>query len=498
MKGDWQGPVVLAMAAAGSFALAAHLATFEAAACIRPHPDHGSAKELLLTPTAIQWRRPFGAFPELDYHLMEPGGDAPPSSVWKPEHGALGVVSVLVPLEGLVDDDHGIYTIGNAFLHDQDLVALKYLREPRWWKYPGNYLFRGKEWERSANIEMFDSAGTPLCNEPIGLRINGNTTRGFPQKALRVSFSRKHAMPLFSGAPRVFDEIVLRASGNDQDRTMFRDAVQHRLCEGMAFDVSSAQQSVVYINGAYWGIHNIRERVEDDELAIRHGLKKKKIVMLADRALPYRNDDDGLEARRFKGWLKRMERLDPKSAALSDSVSATIDVESFLEYMSAQIVFGNTDWPDQNVKYWRWTGKQDTINVKTDGRWRFIMGDSDLSFGYDELPADEYPNMFDHLRGKQGPVARLFRLCMSVPGLEDRFDAILHAQLAGPLSAERMEAAVRDMSERIDDEMHRHVRRWRRPADHAAWRAHIDAMANFARTRPPQVLAWWEAERAAR
>lgn len=493
MKGNWHGPVVIAVAALASLAWADRVTPGHS--CIPTPYEHGDPQQLVLVQTASQWLHPIGYQPVLEHQRGE--NNAWVRSFSTTLHGALPVVSLVVQPEDLFGDDRGIYTVGNAFLHDQDQVALKYLREPRWWKYPGNYLFRGKEWERSANLEIFGSAGALLCNRSIGLRINGNTTRGFPQKALRVSFKTGSDLKLFDGPSRPYDEIVLRASGNDQDRTMFRDAVQHRLCQGMAFDVSRAQQSVVYINGAYWGIHNIRERVEDDELAIRYGLKKKNIVILADRALPYRNDDDGVEAKRFKSWLNRMERMYATSRAFADSVEAAVDVDGFLQYMSAQIVFGNTDWPDQNVKFWRWTGDRDSTRTETDGRWRFIMGDSDLSFGYDELPADKYPNMFDHLRRKQGPVARLFRLCLAAPELKERFDAILRNQLAGPLSSERMEAAVLGMSDRIDAEMHRHVRRWRRPADHGVWRAHVDAMANFARTRPARVLAWWEAERAA-
>ncbi len=433
-----------------------------------------------------------GQFPELRFSSEETGHQiqsTAPSGI----HAGLPVVSVIAEEDDLFGADHGIYTIGNAFLHDQDQASLKYLREPRWWKYPGNYLFRGKEWERHANIEVFDSSGTPLCNEQIRLRINGNTTRGFPQKALRVSFKSNGALSLFGGKERAYDEIVLRASGNDQERTMFRDALQHRLCLGMPFEVSRAVQSVLYINGTYWGIHNIRERVEDDELAIRHGLNKKHIVILADRAVPYRNDDDGVEAKRFKVWLKRMERMDAASPPFVDSLEALVDVDGFLSYMAAQIIFGNSDWPDQNVKFWRFNGARDTTNVKTDGRWRFIMGDSDLGFGYAELPAMEYPDMFDYLERKQGPVARLFKCCLRSPELDGRFGDILSELLKGPLSSARMVEMVKDMADNIDLEMHRHVLRWRRPVDHATWQGHVQAMVTFARDRPSVVMKQWEA-----
>ena len=490
MKGNWQGPVVLALAALGCGCWAVSVQPNQG--CIGPRPSYGSPGKLLLEATAIQWRRPTGQLPELGFSTGETGHQiesTAPSRI----HVRLTVVSVIAEEDDLFGADHGIYTIGNAILNDEDQASLKYLREPRWWKYPGNYLFRGKEWERHANIEIFDSNGALVCNEPIGLRINGNTTRGFPQKALRVSFKKNDPLQLFEATRRTYDELVLRASGNDQDRTMFRDALQHRLCEELPFDVSRAMQSVVYINGAYWGIHNIRERVEDDELAIRHGLKKKFIVILADRALPYRNDDNGVEAKRFKVWLKRTERMDAGSQAFVDSLDAAVDVNGFLSYMAAQIIFGNTDWPDQNVKFWRFTGARDTTKVKTDGRWRFIMGDSDLGFGYAEVPPGEYPDMFAYVDGKQGPVARLFKCSMRSPELKERFGAILRRMLRGPLSADHMEDMVKSMADNIDAEMHRHVRRWRRPVDHTTWRGHVEAMATFAQSRPGVILKQWEA-----
>lgn len=486
-----KGPVVLLLGACAAQVCALRLAE-PAQPGMDPSDRYGSVSDLLLSPTGVQWRRPIGDFPQLP--LVPDTGQGSLHTVVPSVHDGLPVVSLVLPYADLFDPERGIYTVGNAILHDQDQVALKYMREPRWWKYPGNYLFRGKEWEREAHIEVLDSTGAVRCNERVGVRINGNSTRGFPQRALRITFKEKHAMRFFGDAPRTYDELVLRASGNDQDRTMFRDALQHRLCEGLPFAVSRAEQSVVYINGAYWGIHNIRERVEDDELALRYGLKKKNIVILADRALLYRGEDS-TEAQRFKVMLRRLERMDPTAQALVDSLEAHFDMEGFLTYMAAQIVFCNTDWPDQNVKYWRYTGAPDSTNARTDGRWRFIMGDSDLGFGYAELPPARYPDMFVHLHGKLGPVARLFKLCMRSPTLEARFGTVLRKLLDGPLSEGRMVEAVKHMAGHIDAEMYRQVRRWRRPADHAAWEGHVNWMVTFAHNRPATLWKQWQARK---
>ena len=484
MPGIWKVPSVLMIAAVACFFLSLR----RGAGGELDHVSYGTQYDLLYAPTSLQWRRPIGDFPQAAFTV------GPLRTTRPTVHGQLPVVSLVLPFKDLFDPGTGIHTVGNAILHDADQVALKYMREPRWWKYPGNYLFRGKEWEREANMEVFDASGATVCNEAVGVRINGNTTRGFPQKALRVTFRENNAMPLFGDAPRTYSGIVLRASGNDQGRTMFRDALQHRLCEGLPFDVSRAVQSVVYINGVYWGIHNMRERVEDDELAKRHGLKKKDIVILADRALLYRGDDS-TEVQRFKVMLRRLEKMDASTPVFVDSLEAKVDVDGFLTYLAAQIIFGNTDWPDQNVKYWRCTGARDTSNTKTDGRWRFIMGDSDLGFGYAEGPPSLYPDMFEHLQRKQGPVARLFRCCMRSPELEARFGSILHDLVSAALSPDRMETMVRAMAANIDEEMHRHVRRWRRPADHVAWQAHVQAMLTFAHNAPQRVLQQWEARK---
>ena len=485
MPSIWKVPSVLLIAAVACFYLGSRQSSWP----VHRGSDHyGTQSDLLYAQTSLQWRRPIGDFPQAAFSV------GPVRTKVPTVHGQLPVVSLVMSFKDLFDPRTGIHTVGHAILHDADQVALKYMREPRWWKYPGNYLFRGKEWEREAHMEIFDASGATVCNEVVGVRINGNTTRGFPQKALRITFTGKDPKPLFGTVPRTYDEIVLRASGNDQDRTMFRDALQHRLCEGLPFDVSRAVQSVVYLNGTYWGIHNIRERVEDDELAKRYGLKKKDIVILADRALLYRGKDS-TEVKRFKVMLRRLEKMDASTPAFVDSVEAKLDVDGFLTYMAAQIIFGNSDWPDQNVKYWRCTGAHDTSNASTDGRWRFIMGDSDLGFGYGELPPDRWPDMFEHLRRKKGPVARLFNSCLRSPLLAARFDRILRDLLNGPLSADRMKTMVSEMAGNIDAEMHRHVRRWRRPADHALWQGYVNAMVLFAHNRPHYILRQWESRK---
>lgn len=451
-----------------------------------PPSDDARIQRLIATPTSIQWRHPSGAFPQVEVvkaAVFDTEGRRGPVSCTTtvPSFGALPVVSLVLPAGALFDPDSGIYVTGNAMFRTQEEAVRRFPDDQKWWKYPGNYSLRGKRWARSADLAFFDSAGTEVFHSPVELRINGNNTRGFAQHALRVSFPEKAAYPFFGKAHGDHHRwILLRSSGNDQDRVFFRDQFQHALCEGMPFETAAGDQCVVFINGAYWGIHNLRERLDEQELARRYHIKPKKVTILADRLELYRGSKKDLQ--RFSRLLTMSGKWAP--TALPDSLNRYMDLNGYLHYMAAQIILCNSDWPDQNGKWWRYTGDADTAKKCLDGRWYWIMGDSDLSFGLATGP--DY-DMLKHVQVRSSPLARLFNNCMRSEALRTRFRAIVLAQLDGPLSAERMVRMAEAQRDRIQAEMPRHIRRWRRPLTVGAWQEHVSTLLTFARQRGEHV-----------
>src|SRR5690606_39113031 len=141
------------------------------------------------------------------------------------------------------------------------------------------------------------------------------------------------------------------------------------------------------------------------------GIPKKQITILEDAGELYRGDE--IEVKNFRRLLKEAETIDPTKV---DRLSTVLDVEGFLTYMASQMILGNTDWPQQNVKYWRYTGAPG--EGFRDGRWYFIMGDSDLSFG---AHAGADTDLFLRVRNDPSPIARLFRALMRSPEMEKTF-----------------------------------------------------------------------------
>ena len=455
--------------------------------------DGTRVAHLITTPSSVQWRHPVGDFPQafsiraccIDDHGR--AGAIATRSFLPLDRGALPVLSLTLPSGAFFDPDSGIYVVGDAIFHTAAEFVKRYPRDQKWWKYPGNFHFRGKKWERIAHLEFFspDGRGTaPFWSGDVALRINGNNTRGFAQHALRVTFDHGLDIPLF-GADHGsgFKRLVLRSSGNDQDRTFFRDALQHRLCVDLPFETVACVQSVMYVNGAYWGIHNIRERMDDKELARRYHGKSKDYTILADRLELYRGDSSQLK--RFTLLLTMSEKWDASGQAFVDSLARRMDIDGFLTYMAAQIILGNSDWPDQNVKWFRYTGTPDSTHAKRDGRWYFIMGDSDQGMGM-VMGADF--DMFTHLDlHSNAPITRLYKACMRSSILRERFRTSMLALLDGALSAERMTAEAARMRDAIAEEMQRHIRRWRRPITFAVWQGHVRDLLTFAQQRGPAV-----------
>jgi len=439
-----------------------------------------SAERLLRTPTSPQWRSPmlvsYPLLPVLRLRAVAEGRMGPVlTRVLPGRPSRLPVLTLVLDPGALFDPDTGLYVPGMAVFRAQEDFVADYRYDQRWWKYPGNYHHRGRSWERTATLiwQEHDHRWTG----PVHLRINGNNTRGFPQHALRILFDSDHEED-----PGILGDghraLVLRAGGNDQDRTLLRDAIAHRLCAGLGFMTSGSRNCVVQVNGAYWGLHQVRERLDDREVARRCGLSRKDIVLLADRGVLEHGAEAELHA--FMRALAGIERQVKEGQDPGPALNALLDVDGFLRYVAAQVIIGNSDWPDQNVKYWRYVGGTPGPEAWRDGRWRFIMGDSDLSLGY-PMPAGF--DMVAYIRSHNGPVARLFKACTAVPAFTERFAQHMQALLTGPFEPAHALAVVDSMTAEIAPEVPLHVARWRRPLDVDRWHEQVEQLRRFVRER---------------
>ena len=172
---------------------------------------------------------------------------------------SLPVVSLATESSNFWDSEHGIYGYTNKYNEKADF-------------------------ESPVNIELYENNGSDRAafNEAAGVKINGLYAWQLPQKMLGVYFKKKYgesklSYQLFYDDERTkFDDCALRASGNDWNYTMFRDGLLQQACRrgGLNLALQAFRPSVVYLNGEFLGIHNIREKVNEEYIETRYGLEE--------------------------------------------------------------------------------------------------------------------------------------------------------------------------------------------------------------------------------
>ncbi len=132
-----------------------------------------------------------------------------------------------------------------------------------WDPYYESNLFQ--DWERPIHFEMFETSKERVLNLDAGVKVAGGLTRASPQKSLAVYSRAKYGTRSMNYRIfpqknlQSFESIVLRNSGNDWNRTMFRDFLMQEVIRGETdLSLAAMSPSVVFLYVSYYGIANIQ------------------------------------------------------------------------------------------------------------------------------------------------------------------------------------------------------------------------------------------------
>jgi hypothetical protein len=397
------------------------------------------------------------------------------------------VISIVMNNEDLFGYKSGIYVLGKSYLDKDKYIRKNIPLNLPWWEYPSNYLDKGSDAERRTHIEFFEPSGNKGFSLFGGIRINGNATRGFAQKSLRICFRKKYGAAalnyqLFASNPvETFNAFILRNSGNDWDKTMFRDAFMQSLMQNTNVDIQDYRPSVVFLNGEYWGIHNIRERFDENYLNNKYRISKDSITILeltGSVSYGHKREADG-----FSQLLDFVKQNDISVRKNYDFLKSKIDIESFSDFVIANLFFCNSDWPNNNVKFWRYNN--DTLSHEgsvKDGRWRWMLYDTDWGFGYntESVPTK---NLLEKAR-KTGSIGILFNALIRNKDFVSQFTKRFQYLLNSSFTSSSMLLKIDQFQKELSPEISEHIARWRAIGSYQEWLKNIEIMKDFALKRP--------------
>ena len=401
---------------------------------------------------------------------------------------SLPVVALSVQEDLLFDYDKGLYVAGKYF--EDWRIANPFA--PADGGSNANYHQSGRAWEYPAHIELFAGEEGQVFSQSLGVRTHGNWSTSHPMKSLRLYGRNEYGesrleYPFFPDRKHdAYKRLILRNSGNDWGYTMFRDAAIQSVVKHMDFETQAYQPTVLFINSEYWGIHNLRERFDKHYLERMFGIDPDNIDLLEANGIVSEGDNQ-----HYNETLAYISSNGLNQDQYYDYIKTRIDVNSFMDYQIAQIYIANEDWPGNNNKYWRAKTEFDPTAPKgQDGRWRWLMYDTDFGFGLyngnaytiNSLEFATAPNAPDWPNPPWSTF--LLRKFLENESFRNEFINRFSDQLNTALKPEVVKKKINNIKEAIAPEIEEHIHRWKSPGSMNTWTNHVNNMLNFAEKRP--------------
>jgi len=238
------------------------------------------------------------------------------------------------------------------------------------WGHHDNFLQTGELWERPAVVDFYDEAGDLVFTEPIGLRINGRSSRSYHQKGLRLYFddygvSDTIEYDFFQGGPTSFERLVLR--GNRYPDFAISSAANEPLHQDLGHKGSRHRSVAVYLNNEFWGAYSLRERLDDE---------------FVEKTWQWANDGDFIlikdreaEAGDYGEWENFLAGFSGEGPFDShrwyEETSAQIDLVSYVDWLMINVCGASSD---------NMAGKNLAILKLGNGPWQYMTWDEDILY----------------------------------------------------------------------------------------------------------------------
>ncbi len=323
--------------------------------------------------------------------------------------------------------------------------------------------------ELAASAELYEPDGSSF-NINCGLKLFGQSNRTLAKKSFQLKFKQKYGesalyYPLFETRPEVsrYDTVVLRSGSQDYRRAMIRDELCTSLAEGYMDMIAQAYKPcVLYINGEYYGLFFMREKIDEDWFSSLYNVDGDSFSMIRGNGEAILGDPNG-----YYSLLWCARNYDLSDQSKYEYMKTIMDVESFADFIIAQAFFGNRD--SGNAKVYK--------SDLTDGKWRWILFDLDYALADD--PSYGLWFMIDPEGTgymKKFNTDLINSLLMNAE-FRDMFLTRFNYHLDNTFSADRITEKIMELKSVIEPEIRRNIDKW--GYNYASWSWQIQSMIEF-------------------
>lgn len=371
----------------------------------------------------------------------------------------LGVVCLTSDPDNLFGYENGIWADG-----------------PGWTEtYPHKGANFWKEWEREVYFEYYTPTGELGIAFGAGIKNHGQYSRAQEQRSVSINLKEAYGSgtsyyPFFGeDSLAVFDNLLLRTGSQDWNYTNLIDAYCQRVVEGqMDLDYMEDLPVAVYVNGEYWGLYYIREKINESYIYYHQGIEEDDLDLIKGNGT--------VEAGSYASHKELLNYIKTHNLANQeyfDYVASQIDIEEWTNYWIVESYFANTD--TGNIRFYK---------SQTDGKWRWILFDLDWAL----YPSTYHWNMIEEFIYPNGHgVGNMFSTTIAV-GLfkNEAYKTYFIEKYAEYMNTvfkpERMLEILEQMVDEIDEEMVLQCERWG-AMTYTKWQKNINTLKTIIQKR---------------
>ena len=235
-------------------------------------------------------------------------------------------------------------------------------------------------WRRPINFELFDEPNkASVLNQICETRVMGGQSRDWARKSMAIYANKRFGTKRLEyeffpdQRPGVtnYKSIMLRNAGNDVDGLYMRDAIiQRSMAQHADLDWQAWRPAVVYINGEYHCMLNIRERSNDDNIFTNYNsLEDIDMIEIAQENNHMTYELKAGSSDNYEQFVKFYTETGHTLAEYAE----WMDWKEYINLMAMNLYFNNQDFPGNNIVMWR--------PAVEGGKWRWISKDTDFGLG---------------------------------------------------------------------------------------------------------------------
>lgn len=329
-------------------------------------------------------------------------------------------------------------------------------------------------------------------------KISGQYSRAKEKKSFSITLREEYGdkrlkYTLFPDYPELkkFKAFSLRNFGNNCGNDYVRDRLGTSMTEGLGVDYQRGRYVVVFYNGKYYGLHDLRERNNEYYYETKYGYDPNDIDLL-DAG----NDVGAGSATDYKSMIDWLQSNELTGDVNYQKIADQIDIDNYMNYMQSEMFLNNGDWPHNNLKKWRVASQK--------SRWKWFMYDVDFGFGVSYN--SQNGNVFSYVTNRNGTngmgmgmgmgggqtggsISEHTILMIRLLDNADFKKAFINRYcvlLSMNFSADRLLKRIDELQSQVEAEMARDIEFW--GFDASSYSSNLEKIKSFAQSRQQTIM----------